>query len=54
MEVQPLRQPLHQIRALVSGEGAGGETHRQLGVTFGGPHPFNINAAIQPLKCYFI
>lgn len=53
VDVQPLRQPLHQVRALVSGEGAGGETQRQLGVTFGGPYPYKIHAAIQPLKCYF-
>lgn len=31
----------------------GGGTHRQLGVTFGGPYPYKIHAAIQPLKCYF-
>lgn len=53
VEVQPLRQPLHQVRSLVIGEGAGGETHRQLGVTFGGPYPYKTNAAIQPLKRYF-
>lgn len=27
VEVQPLRQSFHQVRALVSGEGAGGEIH---------------------------
>lgn len=32
VEVQPLRQPLHQLRALVVGEGPGGE--KQAGVTF--------------------
>lgn len=53
MEVQPLRQPLHEVIALVSGEGAEGETHRQLGITFGGLYPYKIHAAIQVLKCYF-
>lgn len=53
VEVQPLRQSLHQVQALVSGEGAGEETHRQLGVTFGGPFPCRIHVAVQPLKCYF-
>lgn len=53
VEIQPLRQSLHQVQALVSGEGAGGETHRQQSITFGGPYPYKIHAAIQPLKCYF-
>ena len=52
MEVQPLRQALHQVRALVSGEGAGGETHRQLGVTVRRPYTYEIHVATQPLKCY--
>lgn len=54
MEVQLLRQPLHQVRALVSSEGAGGETQRQLAVTFGGPYLYEKHAAIHPLKCYFL
>lgn len=52
VEVQPLHQALHQVRALVSGEGAGGETHRQPGVTFRRPYPYEIHVATQPLKCY--
>lgn len=32
VEVQPPRQPLHQLRALASAEGPGGE--KQAGVTF--------------------
>lgn len=38
VDVQPLRQPLHQVRALVIGEGAGGGTHRQVGVKFAVPY----------------
>lgn len=58
VEVQPLRQPLHQVRALVTGEGAGERggrnTQRQLGViTCTGPYPYETHAAIQPLKCFF-
>lgn len=31
VDVQPLRQPLHQVRALVIGERAGGGGHAQTG-----------------------
>lgn len=53
VEVQPLRQPLHQVRALVSGEGAGGETHRQLGVTFEGPCPYRDTRSYSAVKMLF-
>lgn len=43
VEAQSLGQPLHQVQALVAGEGAGGENHTQQGVTFWRstpmPHP---------------
>lgn len=55
VDVQPLRQPLHQVRALVIGEGAGGGETRtdRWASTSRCLTRHEMHAAIQPLKCNF-
>lgn len=56
VDVQPLRQPLHQVRALVIGEGAGwggGDTHRQVGVRFAVPNPTRDACSYSAVKMQF-
>lgn len=55
VDVQPLRQPLHQVRALVIGEGAGGErhAHRQVGVKFAVPYPTRDACSCSAVKMLF-